>query len=668
MRTALLFLLNFSLLTARAQQFNLTWATQTENGVQRVKFAANGDLFTLSSGNNVMLQRHTGTGALLWTKTLSAPTLMALDMDVDGNDNVYLYLGFTTGQLDLDPGPFTTLVNPGKVYAKYSGSGQFQWGFSLENGTDLSASYGGISCDDAGNLYIAGNLGTGTYDMDPGPGVHNLVVGPSTTGIFMARYRPDGSLHWADMRQWSGGFNYTRAIAAMRNGAGFYVVQRLDNGSGLGGQVDVDPGPGVFYVYNESINLLRYDSTFAFVARAGANYGEQRLVADNAGRAYLLASAYSGGGLWAVKYNTTGQNLNQVYQTTLPSSGNVRLAHLAVDGQGGVMGAYSVNCNANYYRFYKMNVSGLVDLNFQLYSGSDCTYPIVRGFDLRGDSFAVGSYNNNYAVDFDPGVPVQSLPTGTNKGVVALYNWCSGAPFEPLGINLLSTSWCVGDTVALSAHAFGDASSYTWNAGTWSLASGQGDTLAYVVATNAGPATVSVTADNACGSSAAVSQQITAGMATAVLPADTVACLGLSTVLDPGPCAGCTFLWMPGGATTPTLPVSITETATYSVMVTQGNCTVGDSILLTIETCAGINGREFFSLAITPVPAMRGETVTVSGLPPGSLLRLITLDGRIVLPSIHATNGKASISTGTLAPGLYLLQGAAEKALRLVVQ
>ena len=47
---------------------------------------------------------------------------MAIDMDVDASDNIYIWLHHrATG---LDPGPNTTLVNPGKVYAKYNSTGR----------------------------------------------------------------------------------------------------------------------------------------------------------------------------------------------------------------------------------------------------------------------------------------------------------------------------------------------------------------------------------------------------------------------------------------------------------------------------------------------------------------------------------------------------------------
>ncbi len=576
-----------------------------------------------------------------------------------------MYLGFTTGQLDLDPGPMTTLVNPGKVYAKYNSSGQFQWGFSIGNGTDMSDAYGGISCDDAGNLYIAADLGPGTYDMDPGPGTSNLVLLPSAYGPFMARYRADGSLHWAEARAWPNGFSFVRDIVALSDGSGCYVVQQLDNGTG--GQIDVQPGSGVVNVNNDAQYLLRYDSTLTYVAHTTQGFGEQRLAVDADGNAYLMATAWSGGGFWALKYSRSGTVLNEVYQTSLPSTGNLRLADIVPDGQGGSIGSYINNCTANHYRFFKMNVSGLVDFNLSLYSGSRCTYPIAKGFDVRGGSFAVGSFNQNYTVDFDPGVNTLMLPTGGDDGVVALYNWCSGVPYDPFGINVVSSAWCVGDTVTLAADAFGDAGTYTWDAGAWAIASQTGGTL-QVIAGNTGPVTVSLAATNACGSSAPVTTELVAGNATADLPIDEVACSAYAGLLDPGPCTGCTHLWQPGGATSATLQVDITETTTFSVIATQGACSVGDSITITIENCTGLTEAAAGGTLLGPVPATRGQEVVLSGATPGHVLRLTTVDGRAAGAPILVGGPRVPIPTYGLAPGLYLLHGATHQALRLVVE
>ncbi|MBK7940661.1 MAG: hypothetical protein IPJ87_02080 [Flavobacteriales bacterium] len=669
MRAPFLLVVLVTFLNTHAQQFDLNWATPAPQGIVRVKFAANGEVFALGTGgNNVVLQRYSTTGNVLWTKTFSAPSLYAIDMDVDASDNVFIYVGLSTGQLDLDPGPFTTLVDPGKVYAKYTSSGQFLWGFSVENTTDLSEDYGGISCDDAGNLFIAGDLGQGTYDMDPGPGVFDLVVPSSCIGTFVARYRADGSLHWAEVSAWPSSFSSSRDIAALRDGSGFYFTRSLDNGGPLSGQIDVDPGPGIFNVYNDSQHLLRYDSSFAFIAHAYIGYGDQRLAVDEADNAYLMARASAGAGFWALKFDRSGQTLNQIYQTALISTGNLRLGDYVADEQGGAIGSYSNNCTASYYRFFKMNVSGLVDFSLQLYSGTDCTYPIAKGFDLRGGTFAVGSLNQNYAVDFDPGPGVLSLPSGNDDGVVALYGWCGGAPYDPFGIDVLTSSWCVGDTVSLAVDAFGDASTYTWDPGTWNIAAGQGTGTVQLLAVDAGPSTIGVAATNACGSSAPVTLPLTAGSATADLPPSETVCDSLTTILDPGPCPGCTYVWQPGNASTPTLPISITQTTTFSVTATQGTCAVSDSTTITIEICTGLADAHASAVRLGPVPALAGQELVLTGVTAGRLLRLTTVEGRLTSTPFSTTGDRVVLPTAGLAPGTYLLHGAADQALRVVLQ
>lgn len=671
MRTSFLFIAFLSIaIVSPAQQLSLQWAQASTKGMESVQFAANGDLFALSyGGNSVLLQRYSATGVLLWTRTLSAPTLTALDMDVDASDNIYVYLGLTTGQLDLDPGPLTTLVDPGKIYAKYNSSGQFQWGLSVESLTDLSDSYGGISCDDEGNLYITGDLGTGTYDMDPGPDVFNLVVPDFSTGSFIARYRANGTLHWADVKAWNAGFSNSRDIAALRNGAGFYVTQKLDNGGPLSSQIDVDPGPGVFNVLTETQNLLRYDSSFAFVAHANIGYGDQRLAADNNDQAYLMAQASAGAGFWAVKYTRSGQQLDQVYQTSLTTTGNLRFADIVPDGQGGFLGCYSNNCNVNYVRFFKMNVSGLVDFNLFLNSGSDCTLPVGKGFDLQGGKLALGTFNGNYGVDYDPGPGVLSLPgVGSNEGALGVFDWCASAPFEPFGIDLVTSEWCLGDTITLEADAFGDASGYAWNEGDWTLLSGQGSGTIEIIT---GPTlinTVTLEATNACGSSAPVPLPIFATSATAELPEDALECIEFTGVLDPGPCAGCTYVWQPGGATTATLPVDIDETTTFTVEATNGACTASDEITIVIDPCLGIEAQDHSPVVLSPVPVQRGDRMVVRGAMARDIQQLIGADGREHALDMERGEGAVSIRTDGLAPGQYVLRFADGTARTFVVQ
>ena len=640
-----------------AQQMTLDWATPTVPAIHRVKYATNGDVFSLGTGSNsAVIQRFSSTGNILWTRTLSAPTLYAIDMDVDGSDNVFIYVGFTTGQLDLDPGPNAALVDPGKVYAKYNGNGQYQWGFSVGNTTDLSEDYGGVSCDDAGNLYICGDLGQGTYDMDPGPGVSNIVVGTFSTGAYMARYRPDGSLAWADVRTWYGGFSSCRDIAVMRDGSSFYIVQALDNGGPLSSQIDVDPGPGTYNVYTETTSILRYDSAFTFMAQGYCGSGDLRLCADAAGSAYMMGGG-TGSSFAAVKYNQNGQALQQVYQTSLLSTGNLRLGDIAPDEQGGCLGSYSNNCTASYVRFYKMNVSGLVDFNLSLYSGTDCTLPGGKGFDLRGGNFVVGTYNQNYTIDFEPGAGVLNLPAVTSDdGVVAQYGWCSGAPYDPIAVEAL-TPVCANSEATFVVEGYGDASGYAWTLPVgWALVSGEGTGELVVSTAGEGFGLLQVAAVNACGTSAPISGQFYVTDAQVNAGADQLICPGQSAQLIATTPNANSYLWEPGGATTASIEVTPSSTTTYTVTINSAGCLASDEVTVVVDPCLGVSEAAAPVLRVSPVPVSSGAPLRVEGLGSARVLQVLGADGRVLARVPGSTGDAVLVPTDGLAPGAYRLR------------
>ena len=662
----------FCALTLSAQQISLDWATPTVPANNRVKTASTGGVFALGSGDNsAVLQRISIAGTIQWTKTLSAPTVYAIDMDVDGNDNCYISVYFTTGQLDLDPGPNTTLVNPGKAYAKYNSNGQFQWGFSIENSTDASEDYGGVSCDDAGNLYICGDLGLGTYDFDFGTGVHELTVGDFSTGSYMARYRPDGSLAWANIETYYGGFSNSRDIAAMRDGSSFFVVRELDNGGSLSSQIDVDYGPNVHNVYTQSQLILLYDSALQFMAEGNINYGDIRLCADAGGAAYLIGQAQAGAGFWAAKYTRSGVDMTQVYQTPLPVSGNLRLGDIAPDEQGGCLGMYSNNGPGGVIRFFKMNVSGLVDLNLSITCGNDYTYPGGKGFDLDGSGFYMGTYNNGYPVDFDPGPGVVLLPaSGTDDGVVARFDWCSGAPYDPFEI-FTPGALCVGTPSTFSVSAFGDASGYDWTVPPdWTITDGQGTGTITVEATMASAGAVSVTAVNDCGVSAPIALDFGFSDAPLVsLGPDQMICPGNSAVLDAGiPDAG--YQWIPDngfGQLTQSITVSPTSSTTYSVIVTVNGCSGTDQVTVVVDPCLVIDERGADALTLRPVPVRQGDPIFISGVPSTSSMEVVGADGRVAKAMKQPGMDIRSIGTDDLSPGLYSLRVLGGPVLRFIV-
>jgi hypothetical protein len=653
-----------------AQQIALDWATEVVPANNRVKTASDGGVFALGTGDDsAVIQRLSTSGTVQWTKTLSAPSIYAIDMDVDGSDNIYISVGFSTGQLDLDPGPNTTLVDPGKVYSKYNSNGQFQWGFSIGNTTDLSEDYSGISCDGAGNFYICGDLGLGTYDFDFGPGVNNLTVGDFSTGSYMARYRPDGSLVWANIETYYSGFCSSRDIAAMQDGSSFFVVRNLDNGGSGSSQIDVDYGSGVHNVYTDTQHILRYDSAMQFMAEGDANYGDVRLCADAAGSAYMMAQAQAGAGFSALKYNQSGEDLDQVYTTPLLVSGNLRLGDIAPDEQGGCLGMYSNNGPGGVIRFYKMNVSGLVDFNLTISCGNDYTYPGGKGFDLDGSGFYMGTYNSGHPVDFDPGPGVVSLPaSGSNDGVVAHFDWCAGAPYDPFEI-FTPGALCVGQPTTFTVSAFGDASSYDWTVPVdWTIVDGQGTATITVEASIASSGAVSVAAVNECGTSAPIALDFGFSDVPLVdLGPDQVICPGNSVVLDAG-VPGASYEWTPdNGEFTQSITVSPTNSTTYAVIVSVNGCSGTDQVTIVVDPCLGIAAPLSDMVKVWPVPVVHGGVLNATGLGVNDLQRIVGSDGREWPVISRFSSAGTSIDVSALPSGSYVLLTHSGQALRFTV-
>lgn len=641
--------------TLSAQQLTLDWATPVVPQNQRVKVLANGDVVAFGTATDAAyLQRFNAAGVVLWTRTFEAPALHALDMDLDATDNIYLYMGFENGQLDVDPGPNVTLLDAGQVFAKLNSNGAFQWGFALEEPGSLSEDYGGISVDAAGNLYVCGDLRTGTYDFDPTAGTYDLTVEASSRGSYMARYLTNGTLAWAQVMGWPEASSYSRDISVMPDGSSFYIVRRLHNGGGSTSQIDVDPGPNVFNIVTNEMSLLRYSSTMAFMAHTYINFNNLRTVADDSGALYLLG--YDVNGAEAVKYTTTGTTVNTVYYTQLPDFNNLRVGGVVADGQGGCIGMYNLNCVTSTVRFYRMLPGGTIDYNVWLDSGTDCTMPGGRGFDARGDVLYVGTYNQNYTIDFDPGPGTLTLPLGDDDGVVAKYTLCRTAPTAPTGITT-SAPLCTGVPMIFSTEPVAGASTYTWFLPpSWSITAGEGTSSITVWTGLPSTDAVAVSAANLCGSSNPVTEMVTVAQTPFVdLGPDLTVCVGTDVLLD-ATMNGATYLWQPGGETTPTITVSPTALTTYSVEVTQSGCTATDVTVITVDPCMGVAEAGRSAVRLWPVPVRAGEALRLEGIDATDVVGVFGADGRAWPVRINTQHVVLQLETAQLVAGSYVVR------------
>ncbi len=123
----------------------------------------------------------------------------------------------------------------------------FQWAIGM--GGPQADSPPDLHIDLFGNVFTAGRF-VGTADFDPGPGIVNL----TGSGIFFAKYAPNGNLVWA--RSLASGSN---SYSLSMTGDPFGNIILTGHFTGIH---DFDPGPGMHFLNSnggEAVFLAKYD-------------------------------------------------------------------------------------------------------------------------------------------------------------------------------------------------------------------------------------------------------------------------------------------------------------------------------------------------------------------------------------------------------------------------
>ena len=274
-------------------------------------------------------------GELAWAKNITGGNIVATDMKLDANGNVFLVGYYKSEGSNFDPDALAAdaiLTAKSAFIAKYStADGQYQWVLGTDNtevhalaidssdnlyvtgqrtgnafvskyntataangkyqllwdfAIDADSSSKGIALDADNNVYITGRLAT-TADFDPGADVANL--NPDDGHVFIAKYNTDGA------------YQNGRMTATSSNGGHLYNMKVSDIA------VDNNNHAYLFGYYNGSLNfgdgfkgtgavplmfLAKYDESLGslWMANPGSYTGQDdgyELVIDNQNNTYV---------------------------------------------------------------------------------------------------------------------------------------------------------------------------------------------------------------------------------------------------------------------------------------------------------------------------------------------------------------------------------------------
>lgn len=237
---------------------------------------------------------------------------------------------------------------------------------------------------------------------------------------------------------------------------------------------------------------------------------------------------------------------------------------------------------------------------------------------------------------------------------------------------------CLGDAALLNAHAMGGNGNYTYS---WTPTTGLSNpNIANPVASPSETTTYTVTVSEGI---AQVSRQVTLTVNTIQpvnLGADTTLCVFESITFDATTPNAVSYLWMPGGITTPTMTAvgSTMGVGTHNISVTVtdvNGCTTTDSVNVTFDICSFIGENDHtLKVIIHPNPAVNVLNIQLSGQAEKVSYYLLNYQGQKVYAQ-EQINVKglynSQINLQHLAKGIYYIRlqsGTATTVKKVVIQ
>jgi hypothetical protein len=190
-------------------------------------------IFTHSFNNGLLVEKLDPQGNYVWHFYISQSLVQIAPLCMQfTDDSHFLLVGYSSGKIDLDPGPDSTFFDgSGLFIAKYDTSASLMWMKSIQNagmsGPEMNTYF---NLDQAGNIYLIGN-GYTSSDFDP----DTPVVSLTHNGVFFAKYDSTGQ------------FIFVKGLPGYANIYGIDILcDKADNIYVCGSfddQMDIDPSP-----------------------------------------------------------------------------------------------------------------------------------------------------------------------------------------------------------------------------------------------------------------------------------------------------------------------------------------------------------------------------------------------------------------------------------------
>ncbi|MDP2423593.1 MAG: C25 family cysteine peptidase, partial [Bacteroidales bacterium] len=309
------------------------------------------------------------------------------------------------------------------------------------------------------------------------------------------------------------------------------------------------------------------------------------------------------------------------------------------------------------FTFTAFETENIYDKLF-IYNGPDVNAPAFTGSPFQGANSpgTITSTHTSGAITFR----FISDPGNTQPGWSAFFLMAGNLAAAP---SASPSAICKNDFSLLKSNAMGGSGNYTYS---WTPTDGLSNPAIANPVASPNKTTVYTVSVNDGTTQVTGQVQLVINQASSInLGADTTICLNHTLVLNASIPNGQSYLWSPGGQTTPVITVNSTGigvgSRTYSVIATDINgCQTQASITVTFDACTFVEDlSKDLSITVYPNPARSVLNIVVKGQAESLAYSFLNHHGQVMLGrSVGKVEGTLTqqINLDNFAKGIYYLR------------